>query len=78
MGFAIARVAARLLARPILQEYDAFKSVAKGLTGGSERIRVGCEDLSLRSGLATLANCRLTGFCSLEQRLRKSGHVHRD
>ncbi len=27
MGFAIATVAARLLARPILQEYDAFTVV---------------------------------------------------
>ena len=54
LGFVIATVAARLLARPILQEYATFKSVAKGLTSGSERIPVGFGKVRLKRGLAAL------------------------
>ncbi len=47
-------------ARPILQEYDAFKSGSKGLTSGSKQIPLGCGDLILRHGLAELVGEMLT------------------
>ncbi len=54
----------RLADSPILQEYATFKSRAKGLTGGSERIRVGCEDLIVSRGLAVLVGWLLVGAAS--------------
>ncbi len=68
-GIRLATVAARLLASPILQEYATFKSGAKGLKGGCERIPAGCGRVILRSGLAALVTARrvLAGISKWKQ-----------